>query len=61
MKFDKTRFMAKTHHFDLALMIFSISVVPTYPDLNPFDTICVSVTPSPPGSYLGSGDPSESY
>ena len=25
--------------------------------INPFDTIGVSATPSPPGSYLGSGDP----
>ena len=25
--------------------------------LNPFETIGVSATPSPPGSYLGSGDP----
>ena len=29
--------------------------------VNPFDTIGVSATPSPPGSYLGSGDPQESY
>ena len=47
MKFDETRFLAETHHFDSFLMTFSFSVVPPYFDLNPFDTIGVSVTPSP--------------
>ena len=56
-KFDETRFLAETHHFNLVLMIFSFCVVPAYPDLIPFDTIGVSATPSPTWLTFGLGGP----
>ena len=61
MKFDDTHFLANTHRLHSISDIFSFKVFPAQPDLNPFDTIGVSVTPWSPGSYMALGGPLGPY